>query len=60
MTAQKIKRGRRPSPEAQRRSKFTTKLDRGLIKKLKRLAIQREVPINALIEQAVRRHWGIK
>lgn len=52
--------GRPPSPEAQRRVKLTTKIDKTLLGGLRRLAKKNEKNINELIEEAVAKYWKLR
>lgn len=51
---------RQPSPEAQRRVKLTTKIDKGLLGELRRLAKKLDVNLNELIEEAVADYWKLR
>ena len=46
--------------KAQHRTKFTTRLNKNLLGKLRRLALKKERHLNELIEEAVESYWELK
>lgn len=54
MKKQHKKPGRPPSKEAQRRVQITTKLDKGLLHRLRSLAYKEGKKVNQILEEAAR------
>ena len=52
--------GPKPDPEVRKRTKFTTKLNKTIIKALKRLASKLDKGVNDLIEEAVIKKFNIR
>ena len=52
--------GRPKSQAAQNRTKFTTKLNKALLRTLRKMAFEKDKSTNVLIEEACYSYWKIK